>query len=256
MQQFVEVVRPWLELLFFLSGAVLAAAAVYGLKQVSLLKRDFEVRNERAAKEKATEYAQRYLSNYVRLYNGAYAESEAKGLRSYEGVVGGFDNFRHLEDSVKEGAIERGVLFLSALNELQSIAAAYATGVADEGVGFEIIGRTFCASVRSVYDVLTLCRGDNAYPYYQSIVDLYGLWRPRLKKGELAAVRDKASSLMDGSRIPRARASEAFEALPGTVPPRRERRAAHPSRNRDRFTPDFIQVTRDIQGCRIPSRFL
>ena len=113
MQQFVEVVRPWLELLFFLSGAVLAAAAVYGLKQVSLFgsKGISRLRNERAAKEKATEYAQRYLSNYVRLYNGAYAESEAKGLRSYEGVVGGFDNFRHREDSVKEGAMRAWCAF-------------------------------------------------------------------------------------------------------------------------------------------------
>jgi hypothetical protein len=60
MQQFIADARPWIELAYFASGIVLAVVALFGLKQISLLKSDIRLRSERAAKEKAIEQAQRH----------------------------------------------------------------------------------------------------------------------------------------------------------------------------------------------------
>jgi hypothetical protein len=55
-------------LLYFLSGVGLLIVAVYGLKQLHLLKEDIRTRNTRAAREKALEsatiYAREFIPNY------------------------------------------------------------------------------------------------------------------------------------------------------------------------------------------------
>ena len=61
------IARALLEALFHLSGVLLAVAAVLGLQQIRLLKKDIRIRNERGAKEKAIEFSSRYLNNYVEL---------------------------------------------------------------------------------------------------------------------------------------------------------------------------------------------
>jgi hypothetical protein len=92
------------------------------------------------------------------------------------------------------------------MNELQSIACVFTTGVADERVGFSIIGRTFCGTVEDMYDVLSMARMDgNAFPYYQSIIDLYQVWSPRLTKAELETMRNdmtKRISAIQDTGIP------------------------------------------------------
>jgi hypothetical protein len=71
------------------------------------------------------------------------------------------------------------------MNELLAVASAFTSGVADESLGFEIIGRTFCRSVESSYDILCLARFDNeVYPYFFTISELYRIWSPRLQLAE------------------------------------------------------------------------
>ena len=80
---------------------------------------------------------------------------------------------------------------MPALNELQTIAAAFAYGVADEKLGFQAIGRTFCDTVESTYDILSMARQERACPYYEGIILLYQLLHPRLSKSELSARRNE-----------------------------------------------------------------
>jgi len=71
------------------------------------------------------------------------------------------------------------------LNQLESIAASFTSGVADERTGFRIIGRTYCFNVESYYDLISV----SPHTYWQSAIDLYFLWRPRLSKAELEIAR-------------------------------------------------------------------
>jgi hypothetical protein len=186
-----SLLRCYLELFYFGSGIVLAGVAIYGLKQIRILKRDISVRNERAAKEKAIEYSSRYLNVFVPLidkYSEAYT---SRNLPSYSGPVGDFTS-ASLSDRHRGLALKRFQVgeWRFAMNELEAIAAAFTTGVADEGCGFEIIGGTFCGTVQSNYDILSMT-GGSVRRYYKSIVKLYLMWAPRLSEAELKAEKEE-----------------------------------------------------------------
>jgi hypothetical protein len=190
--------RPWIELLYFVSGVVVAVCVAIGLKQIRLLKKDIRLRNERAAKEKAIEYASRYLCNYVRLSGVFFDEYRAAGLEPYPGPVGDFTprSFRGLR--IAEMAQKRFALgsWLPAMNELEAICAAFTSGVADEAAGFKIVGRSFCRTVESDYDLIALSRdiAGSAHAYWSNIEQLYKMWSPRLEEAELR----KAKERLDG----------------------------------------------------------
>jgi len=90
MQQFFTEVRPWAEFAYFLSTIVLAIVAVFGLQQISLVKRDIRLRSDRAAKEKAIEYSHRYLTIFVPLYDECTHDRTKKGIVGYDGPIGDF----------------------------------------------------------------------------------------------------------------------------------------------------------------------
>ncbi len=193
MSEIFQQIRQWIELIYFISGAMLAGAALYGLQQIRIMKRDMQVRSERAAAEKAIEYITRYVSLYIPLDNKFYDECVVKKLDSYDGPVSDF-KFESLPPHYLNRARERFALYsfwLPPLNELNTIAAAFAFGVADEKIGFSAIGRSFCAAIAWKYDVICCARRDKVCPHFEGIVTLYRLWAPRISKDELTALRQE-----------------------------------------------------------------
>ena len=185
------IARALLEALFHLSGVLLAVAAVLGLQQIRLLKKDIRIRNERGAKEKAIEFSSRYLNNYVELDGKWTLIKDSKKIPRYAGPTGDFTR-GSVPPQFREDAIKRfqSQEWLPAMNELAAIASAFVHGVADEGVGCEIIGRTFCRAVESDYDIIAFARLEPVHGYYESIVRLYKIGRPRLNSAELHHVQN------------------------------------------------------------------
>jgi hypothetical protein len=208
----IEQLRPWIELLYFVSGIAVAIGVVYGLKQIRLLKKDIRLRNERAAKEKAIEYGRRYLRDYVQLNGAFFDDCQSGKLESYFGPIGDFTSGSVLR-SEEAGlmANKRYALpsWLPAMNELEAISAAFTSGVADEATGFNIVGRTFCKSVEHSYDLIALSRhkANDAHGYWSNIVQLYKMWSPRLEEAELRQAKEHLDSRIAtvsarGTRIP------------------------------------------------------
>ena len=112
-------------------------------------------------------------------------------LPQYVGPVGDFSYKslpeKHISTALKR--IEPVARWVTMLNQLQAIASAFTTGVADEKTGFTIIGRSLCGSVASFYDVLCVCRQDEVHAHYDNMVELYETWAPRLTKAELDDAR-------------------------------------------------------------------
>ena len=195
-----EHLRTFLELAYFASGVALVFVAAYGLQQVRILKKDLAIRVERAAKEKAVEYAGRYLTHFVPLMNKYYRDQKAAKVPSYTGPIGDFSLSSVPQDYLKRTAaswitIDSG---LPSLNELDHIASAFAFGVADEKTGFTIIGKTFCRSVASMYTDISRCRGDESCEYWEPIVILYRTWSARLSRSELEGLRAGIEKRLEG----------------------------------------------------------
>jgi len=192
-------IRPWLELLYFASSIILAISVVYGLKQITLLKKDIRLRNERAAKEKAIEYGRRYLRNYVDLHAVFVSAYEGASLEPYAGPIGDFTSGSVPRDGM---ATKRYMLqsWLPAMNELEALSAAFTTGVADEETGFRIFGRSFCGAVENSYDLIAISRSADALAqgYWSNIVELYRLWSPRLEEAQLRRTKESLEARIAG----------------------------------------------------------
>jgi hypothetical protein len=204
---FLADIRPYLEALYFLGTLVVAVVAIYGIKQIRLMQTDMKVRADRAAKEKAISLCADYLMEYVKLSNECFRQFQEKKLASYTGPIGDFSPKSIPVPWLKEHLLKRYEMrcWTPAMNRLESIAAGFTTGVADEETGFAIIGRTFCHTVAEQYDLIAGSRSDQSCQYWSNIVEIYRTWSPRLTKAELESFRDKLDSAISGipdKRIP------------------------------------------------------
>jgi hypothetical protein len=190
-------VRSWFELVYFISGPIIAIFAVVGLIQVILLKKDMRVRAIRAAKERALEYSQRY-ANFVLLHREFTRECSKKKFPMYKGDVHDFSPnslSSELKDIVKQKMrLDSGV---AAMNELEAIAAAFVTGVADDATGFKIFGRSFCQIVHIHYDLLVVYDGETSNSHAQYTRELYKAWSDRLTEKELVDIRADARTRLE-----------------------------------------------------------
>ena len=152
--------------LYYISGIILAVTAIYGLTQIRLFKKDLTFRIERTAKEKAIEASRIYLTEFVELSNNDYKIRLSKNdasLKTYKGPIGDFTNASIPKELLDTANKRISVIScLPVINCLESISAFFTTGVADEKIGFKIIGRSFCANVELEYDIISLHRSSKA----------------------------------------------------------------------------------------------
>lgn len=191
MLEIVSSAKPYLEAVYFLAGILLVGGLGLTYRQVVLIKKDIRTRNERAAAEKAIEACDRYFCSYVPLNSTFLHDRLKEKLGSYEGPIGDF-SLSSIPDNLKDICLKRYKLhtWLPMMNQLESISAFFMSGVADECAGFRVIGRTFCGSVESSYDLISISRQEKACPYWANTVDLYQLWRPRLTKAEMEIAKE------------------------------------------------------------------
>jgi hypothetical protein len=182
--------RQWLEILYFISGIVVAIAALLGLKQVLLLKTDITTRNKRLSVEKSIEHLDRFAKTVSPLAQKYLQNIRGNGLSFYNGPIIDFKKIGLKQKSDFELCKKKLDLDpLDLLNELEVTAAAMVSGLADEKLAFNPLGRSYCDLVEKIYDVICLCRDEEEY--YSNIVALYQLWKPRIDKIDLEKQKQK-----------------------------------------------------------------
>lgn len=197
MKEIIATSRPYLEVLYFIVGILLIGGLGLAYRQLRLIKEDIGTRNRRAAAEKAIQACETYFNSYVPLSGILFRERLKSNMTTYSGPFGDFSKKSLPTQRVKDCLLKLSFQALPAMNQLEAIAACFTTGVADEATGFKVIGRTYCSTVENSYDVISSCRDGDAHDYWSNIVELYALWRPRLKKSELdLAKRDIEKAMM------------------------------------------------------------
>lgn len=195
--------RSVLELSYFISTICLTAIAAYGLKQISILKHDIHVRNERAAKEQAVSVSTRFIKS-VECGTRYIDALKAANMTVYSGPVGNFTS-ASLTKEAQQAGLAKFTQFvnhwLGDLNELEAIAASFISGVADERLGYTILGVGYCGSVREKYDIICLHRGDGRPEtnYWKNTIALYKIWTERVKKEGLTRRMEEIASQLKSS---------------------------------------------------------
>lgn len=209
MENAVSFLTQTLELLYFISGIALAIFGFYGLQQIKLMKEnittelqqiklmkeDIITRNDRQAIEKSIDYLDRFTTRVVPLIDEYFKKLEENNLKYYDGPVYDFIkiSIKGNKDKGLEALNKKMELNpLNLLNEFEIIGAAMFSGLANEKIAFNPLGRTFCQLVEKLYDVIVISRDKEEY--YSNLVALYKLWKPRVDKIDLMNKKEKIDS--------------------------------------------------------------
>jgi hypothetical protein len=188
MENFVSGLRQVFELLYFISGIVLAVFAFYGLQQIRLLKTDITTKNKRQAVEKSIEYLDKFANKLIPQSTKCNEFLSAKGIPINVGNID-FTKIIELTSSQKEilqkkydGYCEFNLNHFA--NELELLAAAINSGLADEDLLIKPMGRTFCRMIEKLYDHICYHRFLSE-DMYVNIVTLYTSWKEQTIQSEL-----------------------------------------------------------------------
>ena len=179
--------RDILEILFFISGIVVALAALVALYQLILTKRLNQLNAKRAACSLAIERCQFYLTQVIALLDALDNKLKESGIRSFGTtkihIEKGAVRFSiKLQTLNNEQILAMARSLQVACNALESFSVSFISGAAAKSVAFSTVGWTFCSSVELLLPhIVPLSQSGN----YQNTAKLFVLWYPRLKKHEL-----------------------------------------------------------------------
>jgi hypothetical protein len=200
------VVRSILEALYFVAGIVIAVAAVIGLKQLSLgleqlrATKDIAKNNAlRSALEFATERCQYYADKIVPAHEAFRQLCLAAGctflpLSNKWAVKNGEilpdpafkqANFQSQFDALR-------VAIPAFLNSLEAFAIPFVARVADDDLGYQETGISFCSVVKETMAFLFYMRQMSFSGPYQSTLRLYERWDGRRNAEEIGRALKKA----------------------------------------------------------------
>jgi hypothetical protein len=176
---FVNEIRPFLEVLYFIAGIVVAYAAVFALKQLSILKRTLQVQSKRDALKITSEQCNDYLSRIIELENEfdrKIIEHDVKYFDGWKVTVKNnsisvdresVPNMQGLAEISKE---------LMVLNSMESFSSFFVSNVADEKVAYDIVGISFLNFNRTLMPLITHFR---KYGHYKNLSKLFVKWEMR-----------------------------------------------------------------------------
>ena len=213
MPTWVATIHYILEILYYVSGIVIAAAALYGLKQLKIGLDQLTISKEvaranakresiRYASEQCRYFAERvvpaltaFVTEYRRL-NLTFVPAVVAGqppalvVRNGEIVVQGYDA-RLLDAQWQqiEGTI------VACLNTYEAFAIPFASGVADEDIGYRETARPFCQGAQDLLAGILQLRRTNA-GRYESVVRLHEMWSRRLTAEIVAPIVGQLGELI------------------------------------------------------------
>jgi hypothetical protein len=189
-----DTIRPYLELLYFVTGGpLLAIFAFMALKQITVARNAARTSSLREAYRLAAEQAHVYATeivpklneldrlideNKITLFDTAKVTVERNGVR--------------IERKTSKADIEQLVqivpAFAAVVNRMETFALYFTTKVAAEGIAYSSVGATFVRSVRRLLPLLVISANNKNH---ENLMRLFLLWHERLEKDKLE--REKTS---------------------------------------------------------------
>jgi hypothetical protein len=203
LNHYIGLARPILEALYFLAAIALAAFAWKGLKQVTLTVEQLQLTREiaktnakREAYKLAAEQCGFFAEKVVVLWPPFVDECKTKGLSAFVNQKltirnGDIEEQSFAEAKVKEERDKCLGTLIPFLNALEAFAIFFASGIAEESVGYRETGHAFCGMTRQIIPFIHLSRKLKR-GNYESTVKLFELWTAKLASESLTQARESA----------------------------------------------------------------
>ena len=187
------------EIVYYLSGPVIAYIAYKALEQVKETKRQVsETKESRIISAKrdsfkiAADKCEYYMSDIIPSIDNldkAVRENnidffESSRIEIHSDGIGASAPFK--DDEEFDKVLE--LPFLEVFNPLESFSLFFTSGVADEKVGYLSVGHTFCDTVEKYAPLIIILSGNK---HYNNLLQLFTLWHGRIEKERLEKERAK-----------------------------------------------------------------
>jgi hypothetical protein len=196
-----------LETLYYISGIVVASVAVFGLRQLSLLKRSLKqsaelsrVSAKREAFKLAADQCRFYLEVVIPSQNKCYLDPEMKDALNHldsfsvevsaTGIRLNPPKLAKPDDKVFPFNQAQLLTILAMANSLEAFAVFFVSGVAAEAIAFNSIGVTYCHTAKGLAPFM-VAFGSN--DHFQHALHLFILWQMRIDRQELQNQHDEVS---------------------------------------------------------------
>ncbi|WP_300383529.1 hypothetical protein [Clostridium sp.] len=168
-----------LENFYYMSGIALF---LIGIRQLKSAVQIAKTRTEREAISNASQLCDRFYNDNLPLTDEINEIWNKLGFTFHKGNKK--DSDLHISEKevdmftiLFKDDVESIMKVLYATNKLEAFSTYFVKGVADSKLGFEIIGKAYCSSVRSLIPMIYIGRHDGRYP---SINQLYKSWNNKL----------------------------------------------------------------------------
>lgn len=185
--------KELLEIIYYLSGIVLAIGVLIGMfqlkitqKQIALLNKDYKTKNKRAVIESSIKYLEVAKSLIVDMsdYRRRFVKeipnrADTSSLFNKDFMLDDEEKILNKKELVIELIVQEKLGLVHILNELEVFSVAMLNGVADENIVFTPFGRVFCEFIEEEHLKLTFSRTTGTP--YENLVKLYNIWKDRLE---------------------------------------------------------------------------
>lgn len=186
MLNFINLLRPYIEILYFLSGISLAITALIALKQLGIMKHETDIRTLREARIIASEIVGYFKSSIMPIYDSFISDIEKTSKEIYKMESTTFKSMKATEKEKMKKYIEkfneeeRGKI-VNILEQIEKQIINLANGIADSDFAFDNIGIEYCVIIGSLAPFLE-ANTDRTYSLSKSLFDS---WNSKIVSNKL-----------------------------------------------------------------------
>jgi hypothetical protein len=201
MKEIYTVFKEVLEIIYYLASVGLLIGVLIALKQLKLMKKDFQTTNHRASIEKSMEYLNLFATEFIPKAGSTISSIRNKNVQFYKGPINKefrFDNNCSLASKYIKSNLDAAYECdaVSILNRFEYFSAAFVSGLANEELAFNPLAKLYCNYIEDLYIVLCSLRKDEDGYAFDYTVELYNIWKSRLEKNALEKKRSKLDDEM------------------------------------------------------------
>ena len=178
--------RNIFELLYFISGIVIAGTAIVALRQLTLAKRELSVNSQRDALRITAEQCENYLKNIVPLHLELNEQIEKNNIKCFDGwkveIIHNTISIQHSSENVNNDVQPVINLIFNILDATEAFSNYFIFGLADEEKAYRTIGYAYIGNTEKLMPIL-LCIDNSGY--YRSTIDLFAMWKNNYEKDVL-----------------------------------------------------------------------
>ncbi len=184
MQEFINLIKPYIEILYLISAPILAFFAYKALEQIKVAKNGTKVQSQRESIKLAAErceFFHKEVEPEIAKFFSCLKEKDIDFLDKCE-VIFEKDRMKfkpHKDKEALKKLVNELDSFIDLFNRLELFSMYFTGKIANEEFAYHALGKSYCGLVEKLIPVLMMKMFKDECKH---IMSLFFIWHPRLEK--------------------------------------------------------------------------